>query len=163
MMRSMTMTAALLASGLVMGFACAAEPDANAAFFAKNASAQGVIALPGLQYKIVKSGPATGAHPLRSDDVVVRYEGRFLGGKVFNTSPGGGSETTTFPLQKLIPGWIAALQMMRPGDEWMLYLPPHLAYGSAGKAYIPPESTLIFKVELVSSAPHVDAPPAATK
>ena len=165
MIRSMAITIALLAFSLGTGSAGAAEPapDASAAFFAKNASAPGVTTLPGLQYKIVKSGPATGAHPLRSDDVVVRYEGRFLDGKVFNTSPGGGSETTTFPLQKLIPGWIAALQMMRPGDIWMLYLPPHLAYGSAGKAYIPPDSTLIFKVELVSSGPHVDAPPAAAK
>ena len=63
-----------------------------------------------------------------------------------------------FPLQKLIPGWVAALQLMRPGDVWMLYVPAYLAYGAAGKSYIPPDSTLIFHVELVASEPAATAP-----
>jgi FKBP-type peptidyl-prolyl cis-trans isomerase len=140
--------------------ACAATA-ANAAgpdYLAANARAAGVTVLPGLQYKVLKSGPADGPTALRSDDVTVRYEGRFPDGKLFDASPEGG--TTTFPLQKLIPGWVAALQLMRPGDVWMLYLPPNLAYGAKGKGPIPPGATLVFKVELVGVAPHTDAPAA---
>ena len=87
----------------------------------------------------------------------VRYTGRFLEGRVFNASPDQGRGETVFPLQKLIPGWIAALQMMRPGDVWMLYVPAYLAYGSAGKSYVPADSTLVFQVELVGVEP-VGAP-----
>ncbi|NEX91801.1 alpha/beta fold hydrolase [Caulobacter sp. 17J65-9] len=125
-------------------------------FLTANAGLPGVVSLPGLQYKVLRSGPADGARAQRGDDVTVRYLGRFLNGQVFNTSPGEGKETTTFPLQKLIPGWIASLQRMRPGDVWELYIPAHLAYGSTGKAYIPADSTLVFQVELVSTAPHVE-------
>ena len=107
---------------------------------------------------MLRSGPPQGTRASRGDDVTVRYEGRFLDGRVFNTSPDGGAGVTTFPLQRLIPGWIAALQMMRPGDVWRLWLPPHLAYGWRGKDYIPPDATLVFKVELVSAAPHPPEP-----
>jgi FKBP-type peptidyl-prolyl cis-trans isomerase len=134
-----------------------ADPAAQAHFLADNAKQTGVVVLPGLQYKVLKSGPADGPHPVRAGEITVRYEGRFIDGKVFNTSPDQGAGSTVFPLQKLIPGWIAGLQMMRPGDVWMLYVPAYLAYGAAGKDYIPPNSTLIFKIELLS----VSAPPAA--
>lgn len=128
-------------------------------FLAKNAQAKNVVVLPGLQYMVLQSGPANGPHPKRSDDITVRYEGRFLNGQVFNSSPRGGQDTTTFELDKLIPGWGAALQMMRPGDVWMLYVPYNLGYGEAGKSYIPPYSTLVFRVELVAVAPHQEPPP----
>jgi len=134
-------------------------PSDHGAFLSGNATAPGVVALPGLQYKVLKSGPATGSHPTRADNIVVRYEGRFVNGQVFNTSPDEGAGTTTFPLGRLIPGWVAALQMMRPGDVWMLYVPPYLAYGAAGKDTIPPESTLVFKVELVGIGPREPAKP----
>ena len=124
----------------------------EAAFFRKNAEARNVVTLPGLQYMVMQSGPADGPRPKRTDDVTVRYEGRFLNGQVFNTSPNNGLDTVTFQLNKLIPGWVAALQMMRPGDVWMIYLPANLAYGEAGKSPIPPYSTLVFRVELVSVA-----------
>jgi FKBP-type peptidyl-prolyl cis-trans isomerase len=128
-------------------------------FLMQNALDKGVTSLPGLQYKILKSGPENGPHPRRADEITVRYQGRFLDGKVFNSSPENGGATTNFPLQKLIPGWIAGLQLMRPGDVWMLYVPSYLAYGVVGKDYIPTNSTLIFKVELVSIQPaKVDAP-----
>jgi hypothetical protein len=140
-----------------------APPDpiaAEEAFLVKNAKSKNVISLPGLQYLVLQSG--TGPHPTRSDDVTVRYEGRFINGQVFNSSPDNGHDTITFPLNKLIPGWVAALQMMRPGDVWMIYIPANLAYGEAGKQpVIPPYSTLVFRVELVSVAPHVDPPPPA--
>ncbi|WP_254062681.1 FKBP-type peptidyl-prolyl cis-trans isomerase [Caulobacter sp. S45] len=156
----------LLAAGFAVqmsGVALAALPpgstDEERAFLQKNATAEGVVTLPGLQYKVLKSGPADGPHPLRSDEIKVRYEGRFIDGKVFNTSPDAGVGETDFPLQKLIPGWIGALQMMRPGDVWMLYIPAYLAYGAAGKTYIPPNSTLIFRVELVAvSKPQPEKP-----
>ena len=135
-----------------------ADPAAQAQFLADNAKQPGVVVLPGLQYRVLKSGPVDGPHPLRAGEITVRYEGRFIDGKVFNTSPDQGAGSTVFPLQKLIPGWIAGLQMMRPGDVWMLYLPAYLAYGTAGKDYIPPGSVLIFKIELLS----VTAPPPAT-
>ncbi len=131
---------------------------AEQAFLSANAKAAGVVSLPGLQYKIVKSGPASGPHPLRSDDITARYVGQFIDGKAFGSSPDNGAGTEVFPLQKLIPGWIAALQLMRPGDVWMLYVPAYLAYGAVGKSYIPPNSTLVFRVELTGIAPHVDTP-----
>jgi peptidylprolyl isomerase/FKBP-type peptidyl-prolyl cis-trans isomerase FklB len=118
--------------------------------------AQGVVTLPGLQYRVLKSGPAGAETAKRSDDVTVRYEGRFLDGKVFDSSadqPGG---VTVFPLQKLIPGWIGAVQLMRPGDVWLIHVPPWLAYGAKGKGPIPADTPLVFKVELVSAAPHVE-------
>lgn len=129
------------------------DQAADRAALEANARAPGVVTLPGLQYQVLASGPASGARPTRADEVTVRYEGRFLDGRVFNTSPEGGRGVTTFPLQRLIPGWIAALQMMRPGDTWRLWLPPHLAYGASGKDYIPPHSTLVFTVELVGASP----------
>jgi FKBP-type peptidyl-prolyl cis-trans isomerase len=137
-----------------------ADPAAQARFLADNAKQPGVVVLPGLQYRVLQSGPPDGPHPVRAGEITVRYEGRFIDGKVFNTSPDNGAGSTVFPLQKLIPGWIAGLQLMRPGDVWMLYVPAYLAYGAAGKDYIPPNSTLVFKVELLSiSAP----PPAAVE
>ena len=152
--------AALLArsGGGAARTAAAADPLAEErAFFARNASEPGVVSLPGLQYRVLRSGPPGGRRPLRGDDVTVRYEGRFLNGEVFSTSAERGAGTTTFTLQKLIPGWLSALQMMRPGDVWMLYVPAHLGYGETGKSYIPPNRTLVFKVELVSAT----SPPAA--
>ena len=136
----------------------AAEALAARAAIARDARSPPLVTLPGLQYQVLRSGPAQGERASRGDDVTVRYTGRFIDGRVFNTSPDGGAGETTFPLQKLIPGWIAALQMMRPGDVWRLWLPPHLAYGWRGKAYIPPDSMLVFDVELVSHAPHPPDP-----
>ena len=108
------------------------------------------VSLPGVRYEILKSGAATGAHPRRADEIVVRYEGRLSNGQLFDSSTSEASGTATFPLGKLIPGWVAVLQLMRPGDEWRIYLPAYMAYGEKGAGPIPPNSDLIFKVELVS-------------
>lgn len=152
------MRSALLALALFAGSAGVASADAkadNAAFLAKNATAEGVQTLPAIQYKVLKSGPADGPITRRSSTVHVRYEGRFLNGKVFNTSaevsPADG--IAVFPLQKLIPGWLTVLQLMKPGDEWEVYLPPVFGYGASGKDTVPPNSLLIFRIELVSSEP----------
>ena len=138
----------------------ATEPASDhGAFLAANARAAGVVTLPGPQYKILQSGPVTGPHPARSDNIVVRYEGRFVNGQVFDSSKDAPGGTATFPLGRLIPGWVSVVQLMRPGDVWMIYLPPYLAYGVAGKGTIPPESTLVFRVELVGIAPKDPAKP----
>jgi len=127
----------------------APESAANTGFLADNAKAPGVITLPsGLQYKIVHSGPATGLHPNPSDEVKVNYEGKLVNGTVFDSSFKRG-EPADLPLQGLIPGWVEALQLMRPGDEWMLYVPPNLGYGADSPDPIPPNSVLIFRIQLL--------------
>jgi FKBP-type peptidyl-prolyl cis-trans isomerase len=131
----------------------AAEVDAGKAFLAANAKAPGVKVLPsGLQYKVVRSGPADGMRPQRQDEVKVNYEGKLLNGKIFDSSYERGVPVA-MPVDALIPGWIEALQLMRPGDEWTLYVPPNLAYGDEGAGEIPPGSTLIFRIELIAVLP----------
>jgi len=124
-----------------------------AAFMAKNAREEGVITLPsGLQYKVVRSGPATGGRPKLQDEVKVNYEGKLLNGTVFDSSYARG-QPAAMPLRQLIPGWVEALQLMRPGDEWILYVPPALGYGAQGAGEIPPGSALIFRIELIDFLP----------
>lgn len=131
----------------------AAAMDEGRTFLTANAKAQGVVTLPsGLQYKVVKSGPADGVKPQRGDEVKVNYEGKLISGKVFDSSYERGVPAA-LPLDALVPGWIEALQLMRPGDEWILYVPPNLAYGDSGAGDIPPGSTLIFRIELLGVLP----------
>ena len=123
----------------------------------------GLIALPGPGYEILRNGPPQGARPKRSDTVAIRYVGRLLDGSIFSTSAANGAETSTFPVRTVIPGFSALIQLMRPGDRWRFTIPPYLAYGSEGRRFTPPEatlkrdippgSTLVFDVELVSIAP----------
>lgn len=118
------------------------------AFLAENAKKEGVVTLPsGLQYKVLNAG--TGATPKASDSVECHYEGRLIDGSVFDSSYQRG-ETATFGVTQVIAGWIEALQLMKEGDKWQLYIPYNLAYGERGAgAQIPPYATLIFDVELV--------------
>jgi len=117
-------------------------------FLAENAKKEGVVTLPsGLQYKVLKSG--NGATPKASDSVECHYEGRLISGTVFDSSYQRG-ETATFGVTQVIAGWVEALQLMKEGDKWQLYIPYNLAYGERGAgAQIPPFATLIFDVELV--------------
>ena len=103
----------------------------------------------GLQYVVLKSGDASGTSPTAEDRVVVHYDGRLAAdGKKFDSSYDRG-EPATFPAGGLIPGWVEALQLMKPGDEWMLYIPSKLGYGERGAgATIPPNSDLVFRVAL---------------
>lgn len=140
----------ILALGLV---APVAAKDANAAFFADNAKSAGVHTIPGIQYKVLKSGPVDGRQPRRTSTIKVRYEGKFLNGEVFDSSKDGPEGTATFPLNRLISGWTTILPMMRPGDEWVIWLPPEYAYGAAGKDIIPPATPLEFRIELVEILP----------
>jgi len=135
-----------------------AAPSADAGFLASNAKAAGVITLPsGLQYKIVHSGPATGSRPGPADEVKVNYEGKLVNGTVFDSSFQRG-EPADLPLQGLIPGWVEALQLMRPGDEWMLYVPPELGYGANSPDPIPPNSVLVFRIQLLGVLQHPAGP-----
>ena len=121
------------------------------------------VTLPGPTYEILHSGPAGGAHPTRADSVAIRYVGRLTNGEVFSTSAGNGSGSSTFQVRTVIPGLSALIQLMRPGDRWRFTIPAYLAYGAQGRRYgpgeatlkrdVPPGSTLIFDVELVSISP----------
>ena len=120
------------------------------AFMAQNALTEGVQTLPsGVQYKVLKSGPNGGQHPTPEDMIKVHYEGKLLNGEVFDSSYKDG-KPVTFQLKNLIPGWIDALQAMKPGDQWEIYVPPRLGYGDRQSGPIPPNSVLVFKLELLA-------------
>ena len=124
----------------------------GAAFLAANAKKEGVKTTEsGLQYKITKRG--TGATPKATSKVRVHYEGRLLSGKVFDSSFKRG-EPAEFPVNMVIKGWTEALQLMKEGGEWELYIPSTLGYGTRGAgADIGPNATLIFKVQLIKVLP----------
>lgn len=141
------------ASGPAAPTAATAESPENAEFLARNARTPGVHTLPsGLQYQILRSGPATGLHPQPGDDVKVNYEGALTNGQVFDSTYERGAPTA-MPVNGLVPGWVEALQLMRPGDEWRLWLPPRLAYGDQAAGPIPPGSILVFRLELIDVLP----------
>jgi FKBP-type peptidyl-prolyl cis-trans isomerase FklB len=119
------------------------------AFMAENAGKEGIVALPsGLQYKVLVEG--TGKTPDKDDTVTVNYRGTLIDGKEFDSSYKRG-EPATFPLYGVIPGWTEALQLMKEGAKWQLFNPSVLAYGESGAGRdIPPNSCLIFEVELIS-------------
>lgn len=118
-------------------------------FLAANKAKQGVITTDsGLQYFVTKSG--AGPSPKATDVVRIHYQGLFLDGKVFDTTIG--KEPAELPVNRVIPGWTEALQKMKVGDKWRLYIPSHLGYGPQGPpgGPIPPYATLIFDIELLS-------------
>ena len=118
------------------------------AFLAENAKKEGVKTLPsGLQYRVITEG--TGTSPKVDDSVTVNYRGTFIDGTEFDSSYKRG-KPASFQVDGVIAGWTEALQMMKPGDKWQLFVPSELAYGQRGMGRIPPNSTLIFEVELVS-------------
>jgi FKBP-type peptidyl-prolyl cis-trans isomerase FklB len=117
-------------------------------FLAANKGKEGVVTLPsGLQYKILKA--VTGAKPTASDTVACNYRGTLIDGKEFDSSYKRG-QPTKFPVSGVIKGWTEALQLMPVGSKWQLVIPSDLAYGENGNQGIPPNSTLIFEIELVS-------------
>lgn len=118
-------------------------------FLAENKKKEGIVTLPdGLQYKIITKGK--GKSPTINDTVTVNYRGTLINGKVFDSSYKRG-KPATFPVKGVIKGWTEALQLMKPGAKWELFIPPDLAYGARGAGTaIAPNSTLIFEVELLS-------------
>jgi FKBP-type peptidyl-prolyl cis-trans isomerase FklB len=121
-------------------------------FLAENAKKAGVKTLPsGLQYKVIKEG--FGAMPIATDTVTVHYRGTLIDGTEFDSSYSRG-KPATFGVGRVIAGWTEALQLMKAGARWQLFIPPDLAYGEKGAgSKIPPNSTLIFDVELISVQP----------
>ena len=129
----------------------ATAADAGAAFLAKNAEREGVVTTAsGLQYEVLASGD--GATPGPTDVVTTHYHGTFVDGRVFDSSVQRG-QPASFPVNRVIKGWTQALQLMKVGDKWRIYCPPDLAYGKEGRSGIPPNSTLVFEVELLAVEP----------
>lgn len=119
-------------------------------FLTANAAREGVMETDsGLQYLVLESGPTDGVSPTLTDNVLAHYHGTFIDGSVFDSSVDRG-EPAEFGVGQVIAGWTEALQMMKPGDKWRLFIPSDLAYGETGSGPIPPFSTLIFDVELLS-------------
>lgn len=102
----------------------------------------------GLQYEVLEEG--NGAQPKPGDSVTVHYTGKLIDGTVFDSSVDRG-EPATFGVTQVIPGWVEALQLMKAGSKWRLFIPSELAYGPQGAGgVIGPNQTLIFDVELIS-------------
>jgi FKBP-type peptidyl-prolyl cis-trans isomerase FklB len=129
-------------------------------FLATNKTASGVqTTASGLQYAVIASGPGDGPKPAQSSVVQVNYEGKLLSGQVFDSSFARG-QAAEFPVGALIPAWVEALQLMRPGDEWTIWVPPAIGYGASGAGdSIPPNALLIFRMRLekIVGGPNSDA------
>jgi FKBP-type peptidyl-prolyl cis-trans isomerase len=123
---------------------------ASASFLQENSAKDGVVTLAsGLQYLILESGDASGASPTADNSVLAHYHGTLIDGTVFDSSVDRG-EPAQFGLSQVISGWTEALQLMKVGDKWRLFLPSNLAYGEQSPTpAIPPNSALIFDVELL--------------
>jgi FKBP-type peptidyl-prolyl cis-trans isomerase FklB len=117
-------------------------------FLANNKTKPGVVTLPsGLQYKILKEG--NGRTPKATDTVMTNYRGTLINGKEFDSSYKRG-RPATFAVNEVIRGWTEALQLMKVGSKWQLFVPSDLAYGPNGRgADIGPNAALIFEIELV--------------
>ena len=120
------------------------------AFLEANRTKEGVTTLPsGLQYKVLTEG--SGPKPASTDTVTVHYRGTLIDGTEFDSSYSR-NEPATFPLNRVIKGWTEGLQLMGEGAKWELTIPPDLGYGPQGAgARIPPQSALVFEVELVKA------------
>jgi len=117
------------------------------AFLEANKAKEGVKVLPsGLQYKIIKEG--TGKTPTANDKVKTHYSGTLIDGTEFDSSYKR-NKPAEFPVNGVIKGWIEALQLMKEGGKWELYIPANLAYGEQPRPGIPANSTLIFEIELL--------------
>lgn len=121
-------------------------------FLDANGKRAGVNTLPsGLQYEVIEAGE--GECPKESDTVKVHYTGKLIDGTVFDSSVDRG-QPATFGVTQVIPGWVEALQLMKPGAKWRLFIPSQLAYGPQGAGgVIGPNQTLIFDVELLEVNP----------
>ena len=121
---------------------------AGEAFLAENGKRPEIVTTAsGLQYEVLAEG--NGAMPAASDQVVVHYTGKLIDGTVFDSSVERG-QPATFGVTQVIPGWVEALQLMKAGSKWRLYIPSDLGYGPNGAGgAIGPNATLIFDVELL--------------
>lgn len=120
------------------------------AFLEANKKKEGVIALPsGLQYKVLREGK--GAGPKATDGVRMRYRGTLVNGNVFdNVMDMPESDLPVIPVTGAHQGWTEALQLMKPGAKWMLFVPPDLGYGDRQNGSIPGNSVLVYELELIA-------------
>jgi len=153
---------AIAVIGLSLLTACATVPPPPPAppvtapgpdFLARNGAAKGVVTTPsGLQYFIVKSGPVAGLMPVSGDSVTFDYEGKLTTGETFDSSFARG-EPLTGAIDRFVPGFTEALKLMRPGDEWIVWIPPALGYGAEASGPIPANSVLRFRMALHKVTP----------
>ena len=116
-------------------------------FLAENKKKPGIKVLPsGVQYRVIKSG--TGKHPKGTDTIVAHYRGSLIDGTVFDSSYKRG-QPLTIPVNQVVKGWQDALKAMKVGGKWQVYIPPELGYGERATGSIPPNSALIFDIELL--------------
>ena len=126
-----------------------ANVEVGQKFLAENAKREGVVTTAtGLQYEVLAEG--SGDSPKETEQVTVHYHGTLIDGTIFDSSVDRG-QPATFPVNGVIPGWVEALQLMKPGAKYKLFIPSDLAYGERGAGgAIGPNATLIFEVELIS-------------
>jgi FKBP-type peptidyl-prolyl cis-trans isomerase FkpA len=126
--------------------------QSNESFLSDNAKREGVQTTPsGLQYEVLRDG--SGPKPRITDTVTVHYKGTLIDGTVFDSSYDR-NQPATFPLMQVVPGWRQGIPPMPVGSKYKLYIPPDLGYGSQDKGTIPPNSVLIFEVELLGIEGH---------
>ena len=125
--------------------------QANKEWLTAKAQEEGVKALAkGICYKVISEGDSNGAHPATRSIITAHYTGKTINGQQFDSSRGG--VPLACRLSDLIEGWIIALQQMRIGDRWEIYIPAELGYGKFSQPGIPGGSTLIFDIELLGIA-----------
>jgi FKBP-type peptidyl-prolyl cis-trans isomerase len=146
----MNFKALLTALAVIVALPASAQVgrEKGEAFLAENAKKEGVKTLPsGLQYKVVTEG--VGKQPKKTDTVVVHYKGTLIDGREFDSSYKRG-EPAEFGVSQVIKGWTEALQLMKEGAKWQVFIPWQLAYGEQGAGgLIGPNETLVFEVELL--------------
>jgi len=124
----------------------------QAAWFEANGKRKNVVTTAsGLQYSVNKASKIKGSTPKLDEIVRVNYHGLFFSGETFDSSYDRG-EDISFPLDKVIKGWIEGVGLMRPCDAWTFYIPSNLAYGVNGKGSIPGDTPLIFHVQLLGAS-----------
>ena len=153
MTRSILIAAALAFAAPAFSAPVPPETPAGPDFLVQNAKAKGVVTTAsGLEYFIVKSGPKTGPQPKAQDTATFDYEVKLLNGQVIDSSYER-HEPLTGKVGEFVPGFSEALELMRPGDEWIVWIPPTLGYGAKEVGPIPANSVLRFKLVLHSVTP----------
>ena len=153
MTRSILIAAALAFAAPAFSAPVPPETPAGPDFLVQNAKAKGVVTTAsGLEYFIVKSGPKTGSQPKATDTATFDYEVKLLNGQVIDSSYER-HEPLTGKVGEFVPGFSEALELMRPGDEWIVWVPPQLGYGANDKGPIPGNSVLRFRLALHSVTP----------
>ena len=153
MTRSILIAAALAFAAPAFSAPVPPETPAGPDFLVQNAKAKGVVTTAsGLEYFIVQSGPKTGPQPKATDTATFDYEVKLLNGQVIDSSYER-HEPLTGKVGEFVPGFSEALELMRPGDEWIVWVPPQLGYGANDKGPIPGNSVLRFRLALHSVTP----------